>query len=250
MSWYNKNYTQRVPVAVDNTAGVGATVDVTITIPPEFEQYWAVVQSSGYDIRVCGPDGITPITFQRSSWTYADRLGVIQVHNLTISAGCMAQLWIYWGYASATNAAGSFVAASPLTGSILPVRPGTPQVVARPERPGDAQPAHRIVKGSGERLRIFWDLRPLLLLHTIPYNERLAYEELKEIITVDVQQAGASVATMVDATLTRLLDGWIVTWVKAGTTGNTYTAIVTVDTTLGRRLEARALVYVQDLKET
>ena len=250
MSWYSKNYSQRAPIAVDNTAGSGGSFDVQATIPADMEEFWSVVQSNGYDIRVTGPDGITPITFKRSTWDYANRSAVIQVDNLTLAAAVMGQIWLYWGYAAATDGAGSFTASTPLTGSLLFSKPGEHRVQVRPERPGDTAPVNRITKSSAERTRIAWDFRGLLYDRLIPYNGKLCAEEITEVVSVDVQLGGASQAGMIDVTLTRLLDGWVSTWIKAGTSPNTYTALVVVDTTTGRRLQGRALVYVQDLKET
>lgn len=249
MSWYSSSYKYRFPVAVDNLAGAAAGFDISFTIPKDLEEFWSTVLSTGYDIRVCTSDGATLAVFQRQSWTYATRTAVIECQNVSLAAASMCQIWLYWGYASASDGAGSFVAASPKTGYLFPAVPRTHIVRAQPERPGDTTPRNKVHKLSAEKVRIWWDFRGLLLTRGLPYNGSRLHEEIDSVILVDVQLATVSQATMIDTSKTRFLDGWVGTWVQAGTSGTTYTAICRIDTNLGRRLEARVLVYVRDVVE-
>ena len=111
MSWYDDDWGSRIPVTVDNGGGSG-TIDASLAIPSEWEDFWGQVQSDGDDVRVCDVDGITLLTYQLDSWNYAARTGNIQVDDWTApddDAVCL--LYLYWNNASATDASGSFTAA-------------------------------------------------------------------------------------------------------------------------------------------
>lgn len=249
MSWLDDNYRFRAPIAIDNSAGGGGTSDVTITIPSDWDLFWSNVQSTGYDIRITTEGGGTAATWQRSSWTYATRTGVIQLDNYTMAASTTAQAWIYWGYASATDASGSFTASSPITGRIFLGAAPPRVVVVSPERIHDVSPRTQLSKLSSEAVYVLWDFRKMLLRRRDPVEGSSVYEEISYVSSVEVQSQGTPQASMVDTTKTRLMDGAVVTWLKAGTSGTTYTAICKVVTTLGQTIEARAKVRVYDVAE-
>ena len=56
MSWYHANSRYRVPIAIDNNGGA-ATIDATLTIPPDFGLFWNQVSANGHDIKVTDSNG-------------------------------------------------------------------------------------------------------------------------------------------------------------------------------------------------
>jgi hypothetical protein len=67
------------------------------------------------------------------------------------------------------------------------------------------------------------------------------------VVLTEVRSGLVAQGSMVDTTKTVVVDGWVSTWLKAGTTDTDYTAVVQVRTSDGRTIEARALVRVYDL---
>ena len=69
-------FAARFPIAVDASAlGASTDKDVTVTIPKTLELFWALIQSSGDDIRITDADGITLVDYDWASFTYASRTG-------------------------------------------------------------------------------------------------------------------------------------------------------------------------------
>ena len=122
MAWYDDAYARRVPIVVDDRAGSGSR-DVTAAVPSTLAEFWDSIQADGDDIRVTLDDGVTPVTYQWSGFTYATRTGSVQVDNATAPQSAMNVLWLYFGSASATSGAGSFTASSARTGIAAPSTP-------------------------------------------------------------------------------------------------------------------------------
>lgn len=245
MSLYSPEWGHREAIAVDNTAATSGTVCFSVTIPATWDHFWDHVDADGHDLRVTGADGESDLVFQRDTWDYANRSAVLEVEGFDAGPNAMSQAFLYWGNAAAADGAGTPTISSPLDGHILTVAP-SPTIIIRPDRPGATTPTDRVSKKVTDEFWVWWDFRPSLLLHSRPHNGSLQNEEIRHIMDVDVLNGGVSVGSMVDVTLTRIVDGRVGTWLQAGTSGETYTATVRIETTLGRSLEGRALVYVQD----
>tara|TARA_R100000084_G_C4523406_1_gene87841 strand:- start:246 stop:482 length:237 start_codon:yes stop_codon:yes gene_type:complete len=77
----------------------------------------------------------------------------------------------------------------------------------------------------------------------------MRYEELHSI-NFDVEANGSSQSAMFEESKTRVIDpGWIRVRVKAGSTGTAYTIIPKITTSLGRVIEARAVMKVVNTNE-
>lgn len=59
MSWYSSNWRYRASISVDNTAGAGGAIDITASIPTNWDEFWDNVLSTGNDVRVTDADGET-----------------------------------------------------------------------------------------------------------------------------------------------------------------------------------------------
>jgi len=250
MSWYDANYRYRVPIAVDNSGAAGSPKDVTVTIPADWDLFWSNVLSTGFDLRMTSGDGRTLVPFKRTTWTYASKVGVLDVDDMVLSNSSTDVLWLYWGYASATDAAVSVHApATPLTGRISLAAPSVRVVKVRPEDFAATKPRAQFAKTSAAAGWIFWDFTGVLPQRRTRSTTSKRLDEINAVALVDVQLATATQAAMIDVTKTRLFDGGVMTWIKAGTSGVTYTAICKITTVEGLTIEARALVKVQDIKE-
>ena len=247
MSWYSSSWAYRAPIAVDNRSGnTGGPYDVEFAVPPERGLFWDQVLSSGADIRVTRANGRTLVDHRLEAWTYASKNAVIQLDGAALTEQRWSQLWLYWGNASASSAAASFTASSPVTGELYPGRPGRWRASGAPERADAARPRANVGKKSSESGWLWFDFRPQLLEGT-PYEGKRIWEEIAALESWEVLNgAGTPQASMVDLSKVRMIDGWVGCWLKAGSSGTAYAGVCQVTTTQGRTLEARARIPVRD----
>jgi len=250
VSWLDSAWTYRQAIVVDNTSG-SATIDVTATIPSDFDPFWDNVLASGFDIRITLADGKTLATYDVDSFNKVNRTCTLEVDNLAAaSTDAMLVLWLYWGNALAGDGATTFTPSGAKTGYIVPdCMPAGYVVAAGAARPGDLRPSSRIQKTVEEELHVWFDLRPLLARRNTPFAGSPLCEEI-EFLQLDVKAGGVSQAPMFDEDETRVITpGLVRTSVKAGNDTSDYTITLTVKTTEGKILNPRALLLVRDLDE-
>lgn len=246
VSWYDSNYKYRLAITVDNTAGGAGAADVTISIPYTLELFWSTVLSSGEDVRVTLGDGVTLATFDLDSFSKANKVGTIEIDNVTLVAACSHVLYLYWGYASATTGVSAFVPAAPKTGYIEQGKPADPVVVVTRQKPGETRSRDVISKIATETVQVWFDFRNVLERRTDPYATHLDYEEISYAVcdvTVNGSSSGASLITVADTrVITTAQGGGIVAvLVKGGASGTNYTVEALVTTSKGFSSPARVL---------
>jgi hypothetical protein len=225
MAWYDDAYAYRVPIVVDDRTGTGSR-DVTVTVPPTLAEFWSGIQADGDDIRVTLDDGVTLVTYQWASFTYASRTGVIEVDGATAPQAAMCVLWLYFGNAAATSGAGSFTASSARTGHITATVPG-PSVPILQGLASGPRPPTVWTHAVGESRRIWWDVTGILDPLRAPSEGQTSGEEVQAVLA-DAQKAGSTVTTLWVAGSERVvvtpdgrtLVGYIAT---GGATGERYT---------------------------
>ncbi len=246
--WFKPEWSRRAAIAVNNIGGNTGTVDATVPIPVEYEDFWTRVLATGADIRVTQADGITPVAYKRATWTHASRQGSLELAAVQAKNGTLGA-WLYWGNAAASDGATTPTITTPKAGSIYLGSVVPPYVVAAPERAGATVARARFVKASAEEVRVFWDFRSRLAQTRTPISGSRLYEELRYVTLVDVLDSSeVSQAGMIGAPLTRLGQGMVSTWLKGGTSGQTYSLVCRAETTLDRVLEARARVFVRNVE--
>lgn len=248
MSWYataSDDFERRSMVLVDNTAGGGAATNASISVAADWEG-WAYVRSAGQDVRVTAADGVTAVTYDLESFDSSTRTGTIEVNGLSVTAGRLGVLWVYYGNATVADGQSSITLVSPVTGYLFPGAPVARGMHYTEEPQGATRPTPRFTKRVQEAGWIAVSFASALYPAQELRNDRQDYEELSEIV-VDVQTGGSSQSSLFDATKTRGLGkATILVWVKAGSADTTYTGIVRAYTNLGRVLEARFLLAVQN----
>lgn len=239
MSWYSEDYKYRMPVLVDNRSG-SATIDVEFTIPSEWGRFWNEIDSNGYGIRLTDSDGVTLVTYQLASWTYATRTATIEVDAWS-PAGSDGYyvLWLYFGIASATDGAGSFTAASAKSGYVHIAQPTAPTFVAQTVADGATTPPKSYQTDPASTLRLYCDITDELALQEAPLNESPAYEEVSTV-AFETTDAGSTETNLWESTSVRLHQyaGRLFASVDVlnGTSGSDYMDTFTITTTLGRDL--------------
>lgn len=108
MSWLT-GYSHRQYVSITTGTSTGTSDDIEITLQSDFCEFWDIVQSTGYDIRITLSDGFTVIDHYRASWTYASKTGTIQINTGSpLSLSQTKAIFIYWGNSGASDASSSF----------------------------------------------------------------------------------------------------------------------------------------------
>lgn len=257
MSWYRDSsgvaHKRRASISVDNTAGSSGSIDVTITVPQDWDIFWSEVnQTDGRDIRVTGADGSTLVGYRLVGFSVSTRTLTIEVDNFVAPAGAMCQLWLYWNNASATSAAIVFVAASPKTGYIEVGAPVAPVYRAASESFKSTRPRNTASKQASETVYISVDVSAFLTGRIqgegfVAGNQR--YEEISHV-SYRVLSGGSAQASMVSATRTRFIKGDIVMlYVTGGSDQSGYTVELTVTTTQGQVRMASIWLEVRTVDE-
>lgn len=246
MSWLS-GYKYRTPITVENSGGVLTTVDAAATLPPEWPEFWDTILSSGYDVRVTSADGVTAVSYKLSSFTYASKLAVVALNDVTVVASTQTVFWLYWGNASATDGQAVFTPASIVDAFVVIEPPNGLYVRCVEEASGVTKPAQVIVKKVDETTDVYIDFGRVMSPRDRPYAGSRAYEEISSIVTCRIDSGGAAQAGMVTATKHRIGPRSTVKMrILGGTTATDYTGICRILTTLGRTLEARFLLRVRN----
>ena len=250
MSWYSSNWVYRLPVSINNTSGA-TTFDATITVPVDSELFWSKVESDGHDVRFTKSDGVTLLAYNRATWNYSDRAAVFNVDSVTCTSNdATANMFMYFGYSSASDGSTSPSIASAKTGTIELACPSGQTVKLLPFRPGETIAQQKITKGATEEIDVWIDCRRALQVRCEAYEQSRRYEEI-DYVGVQVTSGGSDDAARYDESKTTISDpGWIKCRIKAGSSGTDYTLVVTIGTSTTRILQARAIVDVQDIDES
>ena len=162
MSWLDSTWNFRAPIAVDNTGGA-TPIDASVTIPDTWDEFWDTVLSTGFDVRLVAADGVTALTFKRTTWDHPNKSAVFEIDAWAPgSSDATCQAFIYWGRVGASDAATSPTILSPKLGTIeLGVPIGT-VVDARREAPGTTSPSQNIHKTANETIFVYIALDGIL----------------------------------------------------------------------------------------
>ena len=246
--WLSPDWLRRAPVHVDNWGGGSGNVNATLTIPPSWDLFWTTVLSTGFDLRFCRADGLTALAYKRDTWNHTARSGVLKPSTIPVVAGGAA-IWMYWGNAAATDGGTTPDIATPKVGSLFLGTPSPRTRILVEDPPLVGSPKTRIRKGASEQLQLAWDFRPQLVQSRAPISGKRIYEEIQTVTSISVINAAEEAqAGMIDTASTRLLDGGVITWLQAGTSGTSYICICQVQTTLSRVLEGRCRLDVRDVE--
>lgn len=265
MAHRSTSYRRRVAISVVTTA-TASTSDVVFAPPDGWDEFWNLIDASGYGIRLTEADGVTALTYAWTGFNKANRAGTIQIESAPTpsTAGKCVLYWLYYDVDSPTDGSGSVSIGSPLTASLDMAAPDPEAtVLVRPKVPLQTAPGTKIAKSTTDELYVWLDFSRIVQRVSTPYNGRYQWEE-PAVAAVEVQDtSGSTVASMTDAadmrwvsirqgTRDRVL---LKLRVKAGTTATKYTLIgefftATPDESPYRTIEERIGIYVYDQLET
>lgn len=262
MAYYDALYASRQPIAIDNVGGAGGVADIEITIPKRWDEFWEAVESTGYDVLFTDADGVTILTYERTTWTYATRTGVFQIDNYTLPAEGTCLIWMYFDYSGASDGSSSFAPGALKNGYIDLQKPNDrqKQVSMASEPKGRSRPSREVHKETATETDLFFGpFGPdVLSASTGSYADHSNWEEI-DYVQFGVEAATVEQAAEMDETKTRFIqdqDGlvWVKARIKAGTTAADRTAHLKVGTVdpnaLTRVIEKKAYIAVKTLVET
>lgn len=270
MSWYDEDYRRRKALTIVNTAG-GATIDANATIPQDWDDFWALIDSSGNGVRVTLADGFTLLTYDiddgaGGAFDKANRLGRVRIDSLATGSVVDEALlvWVYYDIDSPTDGSSAVTITSAETGYIALGSPVWATVPFVRPRPGISRPEVVLHKDSTELYHIWIDLTPALEQRDAPYARRLCYEEPRRATYGVYNAAGTLQASMDDPSGVRFVEVadqrsgqrrlYLRIPVQAGADDTKYTVRTTLNTrvppnTAHRILRHAVALAVRDLIE-
>ena len=240
MAWLDSTYKKRRAFSVVTTSS-GSTVDVVLTIPPGWDEFWDGIDANGYGIRFTEADGVTPIDYQLQTWTPASNIAVVNLDDVPMpgSTDKCVLLWMYYApTGTATDGSTSFTLGASGTASMEMAQPDPASAIRiREQTPGQTVPDSRIAKSEDEVRDVFFALTRTMQPASTTYNGRRQWEE-PGVASIEVQDSsGTPVASMNEVSAMRWVsvdrgggrqDVYLRARVKAGTTATKYTLIATV----------------------
>jgi hypothetical protein len=281
--WYDSDWKFRMPIVVDVSTSSGAGFyGFTLTIPKDFDLFWAGVATDGFDMVLTMADGMTELTDSSTywdtggtygwdranaagtAWSKTTRTGGIRASRLKSAAiasllplvdSTYSIIYLYWGKTGeSTHAIGSYGAGS-LTARIDNMHPSRckPRILTRPELPTATQPRQRIALTTAETQDLFWDFSKEMIGRRSTYEGKV-YADAIRCFTFSASTGGGASSTdvanhgraigMSGAILATRITG------AGSSSGTTHTEILTATTCSGRVLNRRALVNVRDPADT
>jgi len=234
--WYREGsqvWLSRALITVENASGGNGSLDIQIPIPTRDDAFWEAIDSSGDELRVCGPDGVTLLDYALASFNKTNRTGTIQIEGTPVSNSYEAQcVVVYWDSDGASAGSTSVTISSPLDGywdlGQVPRTRFGPQDFGR----NATQPDSGFTKTVDEERMIAFNVGPLLRRARVRTNGQSGLEGVLGLSYEVLNAAGSAQASMVEADSLRLFADtsglWVMCKVKAGTTDTIYTVSLTV----------------------
>ena len=248
-NWYDINWKMRRPVAVSALGGGGAgTVDVSINIPKDWDDFWENVSSNMYDIVPVKTDG-TLIPFKRAAGaSYANRILTLELDAVNVtSQDATSFIYIYWMNGSATEQATSPTIGSPKSGNIFLGTPTGRVVQVLPNRAATEAPQTSFTKTTNEEVDVWFDVSGLLMPRKSTYKQRKGFEAINYVQVRSLASDGSDAAGRYDEAETMFIPGWVKVRSKGGSVNTDYTLECLVITTTAQIFSLRCLIKVRDL---
>jgi len=257
MTWYNSDFKNRYPVTIENTGGAetSGTIDVSISIPSDWDAFWENIRADGFDIVLTDSLG-TQLTFKRATFTPATRTCTIEGDNITVgNMNSIVLLYIYFNNPDQTiDLSSAFTATGPKTGKIYLNAPSL-RIVGDPnQRTGSKTANYTFSKTTLDEVYIWFHVGSLMAKRIQPYNAKLGFESLDYVQVFSYDSGGSDDTNRYNETLTAFIPGWVGVYVKAGSNNTDYAVACNIRTAGGgpfnQSISLRCLLSVRDLLPT
>ena len=249
MTWYDANYKQRQPVAIDATVGDGSvqTKDVTLTIPKTWDIFWDNIRSDMFDVVPVDVDG-NLLSFERASGAnLATRTLVINLDGHSVKTQTINFIYLYFQNPDQSSDPSSTVTIASAIDAYIDISQAGGFVVRQPlNRPATQQPLQAIVKSTDDVLDVYFSTAGLFRSMTSPYAQRVDYEGISYVTVQSLDSSGTDSSARYTLVDTRFIDGFVKARTKAGSDGTDYAFMITITTTTDQVIDIRCLVQVRN----
>ena len=247
MTWYDSDFKQRQPIALDALTGDGSvqTKELQFTVPSEWDLFWNNIRSDMFDVVPVDVNGDL-LPFKRSSANFSTRTLTIQVQAHDCKTQAINFIYLYFQNASASNLATSFSVSSPITGYIDLSRAGGFVVKNGLNQPATQMPIKSFMKSTDDVIDVYFSTAGLFRKMASPYNSRLGYEGISYVSVQSLDNTGTDSSARYDEDKTRFINGYVKARTKAGSDGTDYAFMVTVATSIGQVIDIRCLIQVRN----
>lgn len=201
MSWYDEAFRQRKIITHRNEAPA-SSLDIDVTIPPDWDEFWETIDDDGNELRVTLADGLTLLDYgvddgAGGSFDKANRLGRLRLDAVPVVAeDNYFPLFVYFdtGDDPQGDASVSTTMSTPTDGYIDLGSPAWADAAMIPERAGSDQPQTVITATPGSKFHVWVDVSAFLELRHTPFAGWNIFEEpyMLEIEVLDDTGADAT----------------------------------------------------------
>lgn len=249
MTWYDSNYKQRQPIAIDALSGDGSvqTKDVTVTIPKTWDIFWDNIRSDMFDVIPADVDG-NLLPFERAAGAdLATRTLVINIDGHSVKTQAINQIFLYFQNADQSSDPSSSVTIASAINGYIDISQAGGFIVRQPlNRPPTQSPLQAITKSSDDVIDVFFSVAGLFRSMSSPYANRIDYEGISYVTVQSLDSSGTDSSARYEFADTRFIDGFVKARTKAGSDGTDYAFMVTVTTTTEQSIDIRCLVQVRN----
>lgn len=262
MAWYSATYRRRAAITVDIPGT--SPVDVNITIPTEWDDFWTTIDASANNLRVVWYDGKTVLSYAvddgaGGAFSSSARTGRIRIDGMVVpTTASQLLIWLYWDPTSnQSSGAVAVTITSARDGYIELGSPGQHQFAHRPQTPRTTRPRDKVHKTVNEQAFVWIRLDRALGKRFVKGRGGQRHEEPLHLTQQVLNSGGSDQAAMYDQTKARFVESptgemWARLLVKAGSTATFYTLVVLTrtiqpgDTSATQQLETRIGIAVRD----
>ena len=253
MTWYDSNYKQRQPVAIDALSGDGSqqNKDITLTIPKAWDAFWDNIRADAgfqmFDVVPVDVDG-NLLSFERAAGAdITTRTLVINIDSYSVKTQAINFIYLYYQNPNQNSDPSSSVTISSAINAYIDLSQAGGFVVRQPlNRPATAQPLQSIVKSSTDVIDVYFSVGGLFRSMLAPFAERTDFEGIEHVTVQSLDASGTDSSSRYEFADTRFISGFVKARAKGGTDGVDYAFMITVTTTTGQVIDIRCLVQVRD----
>jgi len=248
MSWYDDNYSRRMPITVDGSGHTGANAQVQFNVPSDWDDFWDNIRSDGNDIVVTDKSGDALVQFEKG-FNYSNRSLSINVFQITTTEeSSMHLMYIYWDYPEETTDHETPVTiVTALTGYIYLGSPFGNIVNVGNKSSLSTVPTTIIQKDPSEKIDIWFSYAQLLAPRSLPYNERLDFKGIESFEIEVLNSGGTDQTAMYALNESRAINNWVRTRIQAGSDDTDYVVRLIIKSTDSEIFVLSTLLQVRKL---
>ena len=249
MTWYDANYKQRQPVAIDALTGDGSqqNKDITLTIPKTWDIFWDNIRSDMFDVVPVSNDG-TLLSFERAAGAnLSTRTLVINLDSHSVKTQAINFIYLYFQNPDQSSDPSSTVTIASAINAYIDISQAGGFIVRQPlNRPATAEPLQAIVKATTDIIDVYFAISGLFRSMLSPYAQRVDFEGVNYVNIYSLDSSGTNDTGRYEESDTRFISGFVRARAKGGSDSADYALVCRVVTSTTQQIDIRCLVQVRD----